>query len=284
MTNILSFPGLGIDAFSVNTVAFTVFGRDVAWYGIIITIGIIAGFAYVLSRTRFENVSADDIIDLAVYVILTAIVGARAYYVAMRWDQYDSFLDMIAIWNGGLAIYGAIIGGALAAFVFAKIKKIRFTKLFDMLAPGVMLGQVIGRWGNFINAEAHGDATSLPWRMGLHQVGSTVFDPPIYVHPTFLYESLWNLIGFLIINAYYKKKTYDGQIFLMYMTWYGIGRMLIEGLRTDSLMIGSVRVSQALACASAAVGILLLIICPLVKKRRAAKLPASEDDNGGEQA
>jgi len=279
MTNIISFPGLGIDEFSLNTVAFTIFGRDIAWYGIIITLGIIAGFSYVLYRSKFEGISSDDIMDLAIYVIITAIVGARVYYVAMRWESYDSFLEMIAIWNGGIAIYGAIIGGGLAAFVVAKVKKIKFTKFFDMLVPGVMLGQIIGRWGNFVNAEAHGGATSLPWRMGLHQVGRTVYEPAIYVHPTFLYESLWNLIGFLLINAYYKKKSYDGQIFLMYITWYGLGRMFIEGLRTDSLMIGDFRASQMLAAASVLFGIVMLIVCGIIVNKRANQ-PAVAGDAG----
>jgi phosphatidylglycerol:prolipoprotein diacylglycerol transferase len=275
--NILSFPGLGIDEFSINTVAFPLFGRNIVWYGIIVTLGIIAGFLYVMYRSKHEDIKSDDILDIAIYTIISAMLGARLYYVVMNLDHYDTFLEVIAIWNGGIAIYGGIIGGALAVLIVSKIKKLKTARIYDMIAPGVMLGQVIGRWGNFVNAEAFGTQTTLPWRMGIHKIGKFTYTTPIYVHPTFLYESIWNAIGFVLINLYYKKKKYDGQIFLMYIVWYGFGRMFIEGLRTDSLMIGNIiRISQLIAFLSVIIGLILLAVFDLRVKKH---LIASETAN-----
>ncbi len=259
--NILSFPGFGIGEFSLNTVAFTVLGRSIVWYGIIVTSGIIAGFLYVLYRSKFEQIKSDDVLDIAIFTIISAMVGARLYYVVMNLSHYHTFLEVIAIWNGGIAIYGGIIGGALATLIVSKVKKLKSAKLYDMIVPGVMLGQMIGRWGNFVNTEAFGTETSLPWRMGIHKIGEFVYETPVYVHPTFLYESVWNAVGFVLINLFYKKKKYDGQIFLLYILWYGFGRMFIEGLRTDSLMIGdTIRASQLLAFVSVIISFILLIL------------------------
>ncbi|MGM9682680.1 MAG: prolipoprotein diacylglyceryl transferase [Eubacteriales bacterium] len=271
MVNI-SFPGIGIDTFTVNRVAFTIpigSGIEVRWYGIIITLGMILAVLYCYYRSKSEGISLDDLLDMALFSIIAGIVGARVYYVLMSLDEYDSFLDMIAIWNGGLAIYGGIIGGALAIFFVCRHKKIKVMKAYDMAAPAVMIGQILGRWGNFFNGEAHG--TELVegdfmyfMRMGLSYGTSTKMT---YYHPTFLYESVWNLIGFIIINALYKKKKFDGQVFLMYITWYGFGRMFIEGLRTDSLYLGVFRVSQVVAFLCFVIGSVLLIY-NLVKSHR----------------
>ena len=263
MTNIISFPGLGIGEFEIKEAAFPfLFGRDVMWYGIILTLGIIAGFSYALFRSKRENITSDDVLDYGIYCVISAIIGARLYYVLTSLDRFigetvgETLYNIVAIWDGGIAIYGAIIAGAIAIIIVSKVKKIKVTSALDMISPGVMLGQIIGRWGNFVNAEAFGEATTLPWRMGIR---NEYYPETIYVHPTFLYESLWNLIGFVIINAFYKKKRYNGQIFLMYITWYGFGRMLVEGLRTDSLMVGSFRISQVLGFACFIVGTALLI-------------------------
>ena len=265
---IISFPGIGIEPFAVSKVAFTIpigKGIDVAWYGIILTLGIIAGVGYAIFRTRTEQgITSEDIMDYALWTVIIAIIGARTYYVLTTLDShsYDSFYDVIAIWNGGIAIYGAIIGGALSLLLVSKIKKYnrqKILRVFDMVAPGVMLGQIIGRWGNFMNGEAHGSRIDGNFflRMGLGgdaDIDWHLRDQITYYHPTFLYESLWNLIGFVLINLFYKKKKYDGQILLMYLGWYGFGRMLIEGLRTDSLYIGPFRISQV-------VGLLCFVIC-----------------------
>ncbi len=274
----ISFPGLGIEPFHINEVAFTVFGRPVAWYGILITCGMILAVLYALHIRKYEGISSDDIIDLAFVVIIFGVLGARLYYVIFKWDSYivtdaSSFLqnivgtlkNVIAVWEGGLAIYGGIIAGILTALVFARKRKIRFVKLLDILAPCVWIGQVIGRWGNFINMEAYGSETTLPWRMGIlysyMDTGITtgMWDIEKYVHPTFLYESLWNLTALILVFSFYKKKKFDGQFCSFYFIWYGFGRMLIEGLRTDSLMLGNLRISQGVGFASLILGIVLTV-------------------------
>ena len=266
MVNI-SFPGIGIDAFSVNRIAFTIpIGNGIAvrWYGLIITVGILLAIFYASFRAKQEGIVLDDLLDMTIFTVLFAIVGARLYYVLFSLDKYDSFLDAIAIWNGGLAIYGAIIAGALTLFFVARYKKISVYKTLDMAAPAVMIGQILGRWGNFFNGEAHGtevlaDNPLYFLRMGLSYGEGTQISK--FYHPTFLYESLWNLIGFLIINALYKKKKFDGQIVLMYATWYGFGRMLIEGLRTDSLTVGGTfRISQIIGLVCFIGGAVLLAV------------------------
>ena len=246
----LSFPGLGIPEFEVDRVAFEInIGKlhlAVGWYGMIICIGIILAVYYVVYRAKQNGISFDDILDYALVTVPLAILGARIYYVIFNPYGYDSFYDVIAIWNGGLAIYGAIIVGAICVFTVSKLKKIKFMVMADCTVPAVMLGQLIGRWGNFMNGEAFGAETTLPWRMGVcNQI--THFQT-LYVHPTFLYESLWNLIGFILINIFYKKKKFNGEIMLWYFTWYGIGRAFIETLRTDSLYLGNtdIRVSSLL--------------------------------------
>ena len=243
----ISFPGFGIDGFDVNSVAFRIFGRPIAWYGIIITFGILLGCAYVIYRAKQMNIKPDDILDIALVTVPTAIVFARLYYVLTSLDKYDSFWDVFKIWEGGIAIYGAIGGGALAVILMSRKKKISFTKLADAICPAVMLGQILGRWGNFFNAEAHGTETTSIFRMGLAPYYESIdqYGPVHYYHPTFLYESLWNLLGFVLLNLYFRHRKYDGQVFYLYFAWYGIGRAIIEGLRTDSLYIfGVIRISQ----------------------------------------
>ena len=238
--SIISFPGLGIPEFKINSVALNIFGLEIAWYGLIITLGMILACSYVLYRAKQNKIVTDDIIDLAIFTILFGIIGARLYYVLTSLSSYDSFWDVFKIWEGGLGIYGGIIAGALTVYTFCRIKKYDFLMFADMVCPAVMIGQILGRFGNFMNAEAYGSETNLPWRMGIQR---TYFGTPIgetiYVHPTFIYESLWNLIGFILINKFYSRKKYNGQIFYMCFAWYGFGRMFIELLRSDSLYICS---------------------------------------------
>ncbi len=293
--NYISFPGLGIGPFHIDSTAFTIFGVRIAWYGIIICVGLILGVVYAIFRAKkSEGIKSDDVIDLAFFLVIFGVIGARLYYVIFMFGDYivkdangsvdvgKSLLAMINIREGGLAIYGALIAGFLTILVFSKIKKIKFLKILDFVSPAVLIGQFIGRWGNFVNMEAHGTETALPWRMGLHF--SNFSDPTIseimanatYVHPTFLYESLWNFVGFLIINAIYKKKKVDGQIFLMYISWYGLGRAFIEGLRTDSLMLGPVRISQIVGALTFVVGVVLLIVL----NKRSKEAPAIPSADG----
>lgn len=268
--NKISFPGLGISEFHVNEVAFSLFGRDVAWYGIIVTLAIVAVCAYVYIRAKKIGYKVDDILDYFIYSIVFGIIGARTYYVLFyglgRYIEKDgnffenltgSLYNMIAVWNGGIAIYGGIIGIVITILIVSKIKKLPFAVMLDLGGHGAMLGQAIGRWGNFVNAEAHGGETTVFCRMGL----TDIFGQTAYYHPTFLYESLWNTVGFVIILLLLKKQKYKGQTFIYYCTWYGFGRMLIEGLRTDSLYIGQtgIRVSQLLGFALFAVGAFLIV-------------------------
>lgn len=252
--NKIGFPGLGIEEFELERIAFEMFGRPVAWYGIIIAFGMLVAIAYVMWRTtQYKGIKTDDVIDFAIFVIVFGVIGARLYYVIFDpTPNYDSLLDVIALWEGGLAIYGGIIAGAITAIVICLIKKIHIPCFLDMLAPAVMIAQSIGRWGNFFNAEAHGGVTDIFIRM-------TINGTPY--HPTFLYESLWNLVGFIALTVLYNKRKFDGQIVLGYIAWYGLGRTFIEGLRTDSLFIGPLRVSQVLALISflAAMGVMIYL-------------------------
>ena len=249
MSTTVSFPGLGIEEFSFDRVAFDLFGKPIYWYGVLIMLGIIAAFVHAYLRCKQEGIKADDILDVGLFTVVFGVIGARLYYVLTTLGErsYDSFLDVIAIWEGGLAIYGGIIAGSAAIVLTALYKKINPLKVTDTIAPGVGLAQAIGRWGNFMNGEAYGYEVAegsplYPFRMGLI---SDYTGPEMgYYHPTFLYESLWNILGFVIITLLYRKKKFNGQVTLMYFAWYGFGRMFIEGLRTDSLYVGPFRISQ----------------------------------------
>lgn len=260
----IAFPGLGIGEFTVNKVAFSLFGLEVRWYGVIITLGIILCYLYASWRGKQVGISSDDILDMAMFTVIFGIIGARLYYVVMSPDQFDSLWEVINIRQGGLAIYGGVIFGAITLVIAAKVKKVNIFRMLDCAAPGVMLAQAMGRWGNFFNGEAFGEQTEIFCRMGLqHYNWSQMY----YYHPTFLYESLWNLLGFGLINLIYRKKKFDGQIALMYFAWYGLGRMFIEGLRTDSLYLGAFRVSQLVAGISFAVCTALLVIGMIIPHR-----------------
>ncbi len=250
----ISFPGFGIGEFSVNSVAFTIFGVSIAWYAILITSGMVLAVIYAIYMANKINITSEDVIDYAIFTIPIGIIGARLYYVLCELDNYHSFADVINIRNGGLAIYGGIIGGALTVLAVSYFKKINFFAFGDCVVPGVILAQGIGRWGNFMNGEAFGAQTDIFCRMGLQNLNTRLTfntSEMVYVHPTFLYESLWNILGFVLVNLYIKffGKKYDGQIMLLIFGWYGLGRMFIEGLRTDSLYIGDtgIRTSQLLA-------------------------------------
>ena len=245
----ISFPGLGIGEFSVNSVAFKIGNIEIAWYALLITFGMVCAVAYTIYRAKKIGVTSSDILDIALWTIPAGIIGARLYYVLTKLDEFSSIGEVFNIRGGGLAIYGGIIGGAIAVFIGCYVKKINFFAIGDSCTPGIILAQSIGRWGNFMNGEAFGYETDIFIRMGLQ---NTLTGGKLqYVHPTFLYESLWNLIGFVLINLFYRKKQYDGQIILMVFGWYGLGRMFIEGLRTDSLYTTifswTFRTSQVLA-------------------------------------
>lgn len=253
----VSFPHLGINL-QINNVAFSIGDYHIYWYGIIIGIGFILAFIYALANLKRFKIPSDKFLDCVIVGLITAIIGARLYYVFFSWDFYISHPEKIfAIHDGGLAIYGGIIGALLGGCIVAKILKLNIHAILDVAALGFLIGQGIGRWGNFVNQEAFGTETDLPWGMMSENTGG------VTVHPCFLYESLWCLLGFILLHIFSKKfRKYDGQIFLLYLVWYGFERMIVEGLRTDSLYTPflNLRVSQILSAVVMIVGIVLLIV------------------------
>ncbi|BEP29508.1 prolipoprotein diacylglyceryl transferase [Helicovermis profundi] len=236
----------------MNPVAFNLFGIDVRWYGITMALGMLLGGFLLIHQAKKKNINVDTIYDLLLVVIPSAVVGARLYYVVFNWQYYQGdILKIINTRQGGMAIHGGIIFGVLAGFIFCKIKKLNFWDILDMGALGLILGQAIGRWGNFINQEAHGGPTSLPW--GIMVNG-------IKVHPTFLYESLWDLLVLFVLWKYKGKKKFNGEVFMLYMILYSVGRFLIEGLRTDSLMMGNFRTAQVISALFIVIGLLGIFI------------------------
>ncbi len=256
---IISFPGIGL---TVNPPAsFDLFGYTIYLYGLTAALGFILGLWYCTKNCKRYGLTEDNVYDTILWALPMGIVGARIYYVLFNFDLYrgKSLLEMAAFWEGGIAIYGGIIGGAITLAIVCKLKKLPVGALLDMGAFGVLLGQGIARWGNFFNREAFGAETEVFTRMGLTLNGTTT-----YVHPTFLYEFTWNMIGMVLLHRISKtNRRFDGQLFLMYVAWYGFGRFFIEGLRADSLYIGhtGIRVSQVVAAVSflTAVGLLVYL-------------------------
>jgi len=255
----ITFPNLGISV-DPSPVAFTVFGKDIYWYGIIIAAGFLLAVLYMMNRAPRFGLVQDDVLDAVLWMVPIGIISARIYYCLFYWDLYaDNPISALYIWEGGLAIYGGIIGGVITLLVVCRVKKFPARTMLDLSAMAVLIGQIFGRWGNFMNREAYGAVTDSFFKMGLQDATGTV----IYYHPTFLYESVWNLAGFLALHFYQKKRRFDGEIFLLYIAWYGLGRAWIEGLRTDSLYLFStgIRVSQLLAAVScvAAIGVIVWV-------------------------
>ncbi len=296
----VSFPGLGL-AINVKDIAFRVFGWPIHWYGIIIAAGFLIAVIYCSSKADIYGIGQDDIVDLLLYAVPLCIIGARLYYIIFYLDLYRDaegkldFGKMVRIWDGGLAIYGAVIMAIIVALIFCKKRGIRFLSLADLGVFGLLIGQLVGRWGNFVNVEAYGAVTDLPWRMGIYDTVGGVYQY-MEVHPTFLYESLWNLAGFLLLAIVVAKhRKFDGQLFWSYIAWYGLGRAWIEGLRTDSLYFFStgLRVSQVLAIGSCVVGVAALIVqfCRphdpkdlwgrQVAARKAAEIASAAEKPGG---
>ena len=288
MTNyIIEFPGLGL---TLNPPAgFSIGSFEVRFYGLIIAMGLILAVCYALRRKEQFGLSEDDLLDGVLWIAPFAIACARLYYCAFEWEQYAANpISILYIWEGGIAIYGAVIGAAIGVIIHCKVfKKISVLATLDLVSLGFMIGQMMGRWGNFFNREAHGGVTDSFLRMGLI---NPVTGQGAYYHPTFLYESLWNLVGFILIHFLSKKRKYDGQVALYYVAWYGLGRAMIEGLRTDSLWWGNFRVSQVLAAASCLAAVILLMVmafrphdpADLFGNKLAAKKAAAEAETESE--
>ena len=251
----ISFPSLDITMNPPSS--FTIGPLTIHLYGVIIPAGLMLAVLYACRRSREFGIKEDDVIDGVLWVTPFAIICARLYYCLFSWDSYaDDPISILYIWNGGLAIYGGVIGAAIGVIVFCKIKKIKIPALLDLVALGFLIGQAMGRWGNFFNREAFGCRTDSFFRMGLlNSITGTVSS----FHPTFLYESAWNVIGFVMLHFASKHRQYDGQIALGYAAWYGLGRTFIEGLRTDSLYLGVFRVSQLLAAVTCFAALVVLV-------------------------
>ena len=254
--SVISFPFLGIEINPGR--GFDIGPLTVNFYGLIIGIGLLLAVLYGCKRSKQFGIREDDILDGVLWIVPFSVLCARLYYCIFSWDHYASDpISILYIWKGGLAIYGGVLGALLGVTVFCKVKKIKLFALLDLVSLGFLIGQSIGRWGNFFNREAFGAATDIFCRMGLTNMWTGQVE---YYHPTFLYESLWNAAGFVLLHFLSKKRKYDGQIALGYVAWYGLGRAFIEGLRTDSLMWGPIRVSQALAAVSCLAAVAVLLI------------------------
>ncbi len=257
----VSFPGLGLD-FTINRVAFSIGGFEIYWYAICIAGGVILALLYANFNAKRFSVDVDKLLNCFIVGVITAILGARLYYVAFKWDYFSQHPDQILnIRDGGIAIYGAIIGALLGGLIVAKVQKMKLLPVLDLTMICFLIGQAVGRWGNFMNQEAYGTQTDSLFRMVSEGTGS------VAVHPCFLYESLWCALGVLVLHIFSKKwQKYYGQVAFLYMVWYGIERFFVEGLRTDSLYlpfkIGNYepRVSQLLSLLLVIAGIVLLIV------------------------
>ncbi len=281
----ITFPSFGI---SVNpSPALHLGPLEIRWYALLIVMGLMLAVLYACRRSKQFGLKDDDILDGVLCIVPFAIICARLYYCAFEWEHYrDNLLSVLKIWEGGLAIYGGVIGAAVGIVVFSRVKKdkVNLFAVLDITSIGFLIGQCIGRWGNFMNREAFGAETTSFFRMGLMDVYT---EQVTYYHPTFLYESVWNLCGFVLLHFLSKKRKYDGQVALGYVAWYGLGRAFIEGLRTDSLWWGPFRVSQVLAAISCAIAVGLLIFFHIrkpdpeklfVKQVAAREMEETEDE------
>ena len=253
----ITFPGLGLSMDPIRE--FSIGPMHIHMYGLVIALGLMAAVWYASKRARQFGLKEDDLLDGVLWITPFAILCARLYYCIFEWEMYrDNPISILYIWQGGLAIYGGVIGAVIGVCVFCRKRKISLWATLDLVALGFLIGQSAGRWGNFFNREAFGSVTDSFLRMGLYNTGTGAFE---YHHPTFLYESVWNLCGFVLLHFLSKKRKYDGQIALGYAAWYGLGRAFIEGLRTDSLYITgtSIRVSQLLAAVSCGVAVIILV-------------------------
>lgn len=293
----VSFPGLGLH-FTMNRVAFTLFGVNIYWYGLIIAAGFLLAVTFCYRKAPRLGVKPDTLLDMLLFAVPLAIVGARLYYIIFNLDFFRrgdgtlDFKEMLLIRDGGLAIYGGVIAAVLTVLVFCRVRHFKFAAYADVGAFGLLIGQAVGRWGNFVNVEAYGADTTLPWRMGIQEwsreAGAYIARE---VHPTFLYESLWNVAGLLLLLLICKKwRKFDGQLFLTYLAWYGLGRMWIEGLRTDSLYFFGlklfgvpIRTSQVLAALSAIVAVGLLIYHLCVRRHTAEELYVNRTEQEKEE-
>ena len=293
----VEFPNLFSGDIEINRVAFKLFGLDIYWYGILIALGVVLGFLYAMKRSKKVGLISDNVFDIAFIGIIVGFIGARAYFCLfynLMYPEADNKYNLITMFtkihDGGLAIYGGIIFGVIAALIACKVKKSPFLPLLDIAAPAILIGQSIGRWGNFINQECYGAPTAgnLPWGMTgtkialdpivIEAMGSNAEKTNVLVHPCFLYESLWCIVGFLLIHFVANKiRSFDGEVFLYFVLWYGSGRAWIEALRTDSLYAGSLKISQVVAITSAVLALIMIIYFRIFTKKEQKPLYVNTD-------
>ncbi len=255
MTNVISFPALGL-YFEINRATLTIGNFSIYWYGVLIALGLALAVWYGMHECKRTGFDSDHVINMLLIALPASIICARAYYVIFNFDMYKGdFMSIFDIRSGGIAIYGAVIGAFLTVYFYCRKNKLCLGTVLDLLAVGLLIGQAVGRWGNFVNGEAFGAPTSLPWAMTIENNGRLVAD---MVHPTFLYESLWNAIGIILLILLKKRKRFEGELFSSYMVWYGLGRFMIEGLRADSLYIGAFRISQLVSICILIAGLVII--------------------------
>lgn len=277
--NIIEFGKLGIGPFEVNRVAFSIFGMDIYWYAIIITTGLLLAILFASSQARYAGLTKDNVLDIALIGIPTAVIGARLFFVLFTLSNYKSFWEVFDIRDGGLAIYGAVIVAFLDGFIYCRCKKINPFALFDLGALGFLIGQSVGRWGNFMNAEVYGRETDSLFGMTINGNGP--------FHPTFLYESVWNALGFLLLFIYFRKfRKHNGEVFSLYFFWYGLGRFFLEGMRVEEyiLKLGDVNIDQLLAAVFAIIGLVAFFVIRFGKfdKKNDIKIISEKEAEDGE--
>ena len=288
-TDHIAFPYLGID-FNISPTAFTLFGLEIKWYGICIAIGLFLAMHYCFKRTKDFGLDGEALSDAVIAGIIGAVIGARAYYVIFHAEDYHDIKEIFAIRDGGLAVYGGLIGALIFGCIVCRIKKIHILSAVDLASMGFFIGQACGRWGNFFNQECFGLNTTLPWGISGGRIQNFIInnrasfaaqgfemDPYTAVHPCFLYESLLCICGFLLVHFFYKHRKFDGEMICIYVTIYGFGRFIIEGLRTDSLYIGNIRVSQALSLLICIAGIVIIILGHIRAKKKGVSLFADSE-------
>ena len=271
--NNISFPNLGI-SLNISPVAFTVFSRPVYWYALIILTGFLLAVLFVTATCEKRGIKKENVWDVALYGLVAGIVGARIYYVLFALHEFNSFWEMLEIWNGGLAIYGGIIGAVISTAVYCRVKKLNTLAMFDIACPGLFIGQAIGRFGNFVNAEVYGGETGSLLGMSINGA------PP--VHPLFLYEAVWNVIGLAILLSVRDKKKADGQVFCFYLMWYSIGRFFLEGMRNPAYILyvipNVLGISQLVAVVLVVVaGVGIVVLQERAKKKKAVAEATEEN-------
>lgn len=280
MNDYISFPSLGIN-FNIDPIAFNIGPKPIYWYGIVNATAFLVAILLALRNCKKHGIKEDDLVDLILIIIPSAIIGTRIFYVAFNWDYYGRNLsEVYKIWHGGNAIYGGLITGILAMYFFTKKRKMGFLRVLDFSCIYLLIGQIVGRWGNFFNQELFGKNTNLPWGMTGNRIQEAIIrgnvegvNPMIPVHPVFLYEILWNIAALIVLLIYKNKERADGKIVSLYMMIYGLGRFWIEALRTDKLMIGAFRVNQLTAL------LFILVFGALFFTRKRIQIPAIQIDN-----